>query len=165
MSNYTFPLPPGVLSQPSLQVFPGPVPPPVTDELIELAQQECFGDWITIESDAAADTYGPWVEGIAVTLRDNSWFIFASMFAVFISETWTAAIDIGVGAAGFEVPVVTEIPYQWSGGIFAGGSAVSTNYSGPIVGGIPAGSRVSLRHKDNVAGVVQRSTVMINLLA
>ncbi len=163
MSNYTFPLPPGVLSQPSLQVFPAPIPF-VPDELAELSQQECFSEYIEIESDAAADTYGPWVEGIASTIRANTWFAFGVLYFVFITETWTAAIDIGVGAAGVEVPVVSEIPFQWSGFIGAGGSALGTCYTGPIVGGIPAGSRVSLRHKDNTT-IVQKSLVMLNLLA
>jgi hypothetical protein len=163
MSNYTFPLPAGVLSQPSLEVFPSPVQV-VDDELVQLDQQECFGDWVQIESDVAVDTYGPWVEGIASTIRANSWFTWAALFNVFTDETWNGMIDIGVGAAGLEVPVVSEIPYQWSGGIFAGGSAVATIYTGPIEGGIPAGSRVSVRHKDNTPRV-QASHIMVNLLA
>ncbi len=163
MNSYTFPLPPGVLSQPNLVVFPSPVEV-VDDELVQLSQQECFGDWIVIESELAADTYGPWVEGIASTVRANSWFTWCLIFASFTDETWNGMIDIGVGAAGLEVPVVSEIPFQWSGFIGAGGAAVATCYTGPIVGGIPAGSRVSLRHKDNTPRV-QSSVLMVNLLA
>lgn len=163
MSNYTFPLPPGVLSQPSLQVFPAPVPV-VPFDIPELSQQECFSDWISLDSDILADTYGPWVEGIASTIRANSWFTFAAMFESFNTENWTCSIDIGVGPAGLEVTVVPEIPYHWGGAIAAGGSTLSTNYTGPIVGGIPAGSRVSLRQKDSSVAI-QESAVMINLLA
>jgi len=163
MSSHVFPLPPGVLSQPNLAVLPAPIPV-VPDELAELSQQECFADWIEIESDAAADTYGPWVEGIPSTIRTNSWFSFCALFFSFNTENWTAAIDIGVGAAGSEVTVVQEIMYEWSGAIAAGGNALGTCYTGPIVGGIPAGSRVSLRHKDNTTNL-QASRVMVNLLA
>jgi hypothetical protein len=160
MSSHVFPLPPGVLSQPHLTVFPGgPGAAPPAPGIIQLAQQECAdlvlpsGDqWRFPTSGVGAGVEGPWEVHILSTIRENKWFgiCFANDFITFDRFV---EFDIGVGAAGLEVPFMDDLGFSWlgqTGG--SGGTALGVMYTGAFVTPIPAASRVSVRVKDDKAG-------------
>lgn len=163
MSNYTLPLPAGVLSQPNLEVFPAPVVV-VGDEIIQLTLSECFPVWILVTSGAGAGIEGAWVPGLDPTVRANKWFGFSVLQSTNSQQSFFAELDIGVGLAGFEVPVVNDIAYGWQAPGLPGGACLGTPYTAPLVPGIPAGSRVSIRVKDTF-GLALNHLVMCNFWA
>lgn len=154
MSNYTFPLPAGVLSQPNLEVFPAPVVV-VGDQIIQLTLTECFPLWLAgptaVVSGAGAGVDGAWVEGIASTVRENKWFGITFLQGTNSLQSFYTELDLGVGLAGFEVPVVNDLSYGWQAPALPGGACLATPFTLPLVPPIPAGSRIAVRSKDGDA--------------
>ncbi len=158
MSSHVFPLPPGVLSQPNLTVFPGVVSAAPAPGIIQLAQQECSdiigNSWRTIISGVGVSVEGAWNVHILSTIRENTWFgiCFGNNFSTLDRFV---EFDIGVGAAGLEVPFLDDLGFSWLGATGpAGGAALGVMYTGAFVTPIPAGSQVSVRCKDDQAGSI-----------
>ena len=158
MSSHVFPLPPGVLSQPQLTVFPGVAPAVVVPSIIQLAQQECTTFWQTLSSGVGAGVEGAWKSFIPApipgTLRENKWF------SIIINSNFTsnvdrfAEFDIGVGLSGSEVPAIDDLGYSRNGSITGGGNSLGVTYTGAFDTPIPLGSQVSVRIKDNNAAAL-----------
>ena len=164
MSNTTFPLPTGVLSQPRLTVFPAGVSAAPAPGIIQLAQQECsdlIGDSFRfVFSGVGAGVEGAWNVHILSTIRENKWFgiCFGNNFS---TADRFAEFDIGVGLAGFEVPFLDDLGFSWLGATGpAGGAALGVLYTGAFVTPIPLGSRVSVRCKDDQAGSISYKSLL-----
>lgn len=161
MSNTTFPLPAGVLSQPRLTVFPaGVAAAPPAPSIIQLGQQECSIGWRLPFSGVASGAEGPWNVHILSTIRENKWFgiCFGTNFSTLDRF---AEFDIGVGAVGLEVPFLDDLGFSWLGTTGpAGGAALGVTYTGAFVTPIPAGSRVSVRVKDDQSVSVSYRSIL-----
>lgn len=159
MSSHVFPLPAGVLSQPHLTVFPGgAAPAPPAPSIIQLGQQECTdiigNSWRALASGVGAGTEGAWNVHIISTIRENKWFGICFTDVTFTLADKFSEFDIGVGAAGLEVPFMDDLGFSWLGvtGVGVGGGALGVMYTGAFVTPIPLGSRVTVRVKDDQAG-------------
>jgi hypothetical protein len=168
MSSHVFPLPAGVLSQPNLTVFPGGVSVAPAPSIIQLAQQECSdivgNSWRTPSSGAGVGTEGAWNVHILSTIRENTWFGICFSNNLDFGDALLdrfAEFDIGVGAAGLEVPFLDDLGFSWLGNV-SGGAALGVMYTGAFVTPIPLGSRVSVRCKDDqVPAISYRSLLFL----
>ncbi len=101
-------------------------------------------EWFKVTSAAGADTYGAWAEAIASTDYAGTWVMIA-----IVTNQQTIGLDnrfdVAIGAVSSEVAFITEMTYRFqrSG---AGGGLQQMDISFPFV--IPAGSRISIRNKD-----------------
>lgn len=165
MSSHVFPLPPGVLSQPQLTVFPGgAAPAPPAPSIIQLAQQECTPFWQLLFSGVGAGVEGAWKSFIPApipgTIRENKWFgiVFGNNFS---QVDRFVEFDIGVGASGSEVSFLDDLGFSWLGQTGpSGGAALGVLYTGAFVTPIPAGSQVSVRCKDDQAGSISYRSIL-----
>jgi len=160
MSSHVFPLPPGVLSQPQLTVFPGAAPAPVVPGIIALGQQECSIGWRLPISGVGVGVEGAWNVHILSTIRENKWFgiCFGTNFSTLDRF---AEFDIGVGPVGLEVPAMDDLGFSWLGATGpAGGAALGVTYTGAFDTPIPLGSRVSVRCKDDQAGAISYRSIL-----
>jgi hypothetical protein len=129
-----------------------------------LAQQECsdiVGNvWRSIISGAGVATEGAWNVHILSTIRENKWFgiCFGNNFNTLDRFV---EFDIGVGAAGLEVPFLDDLGFSWLGTTGpAGGAALGVMYTGAFVTPIPLGSRVSVRCKDDQVGAISYRSLL-----
>lgn len=91
------------------------------------------------------DAYGAWVELIAATTVARGWMV-VSLFSIFGLKT--AELDIGVGSAGNEAPIMNDLAFLKS---TTGNRGVtfSTYIYFPVE--IALGARIAARVKDNDA--------------
>jgi len=97
---------------------------------------------VVIVSAGVVDTYGAWAELIASTTLRRRWIV-VSMFQDIAFRP--AELDIGIGSAGNEVPIMKDLPFQKSDG--DDGVSSSVYFSLPI--DVPAGTRIAARVKDD----------------
>lgn len=95
----------------------------------------------TLTSGAAANTKGGWTQVVAATTGDAQWVVLQVLKPYGTSPN-SYGIDIGIGAAGSEVALVSNLT-------LAGGTQPLVAYQLPLT--IPAGSRIALRSQNNTA--------------
>lgn len=111
--------------------------------LVDSESSDLFVDFAV---DNAADTYGAWVELLAQVSVESTWVVLNFETTTSLIDP-TAEFDIGLGAVGFEVVLIPEIVFKVQ--IFTANDGTQGKpLSFPLL--IPAGSRISIRGKDNV---------------
>lgn len=92
----------------------------------------------TPTTSATANTFGAWTEAVASTSARTTWIQVSSTTGTAVSNNNSAMLlDIGVGAAGNETPIVTSI--------MVGYSSSSLRVDAVAVVDIPTGSRIAIR--------------------
>jgi hypothetical protein len=104
---------------------------------------------ITVASAAAAGTKGAWVQLIASTSFDCDYLM---VFVGWGSSTRVSLIDIGIGGAGSEVAIASDLPYEQSG------SVAPSVYCFIVPTPIKSGTRISARA--NISGSVTKQVGM-----
>ncbi len=93
------------------------------------------------------NAYGSWVELIAATTLQRGWMV-VSLFTP--TSSAEGELDIGIGAAGLEVPLMNDLAFKKSASGGANqGVTFSTYIYFPVT--IASGTRIAARVKDNNA--------------
>lgn len=99
-----------------------------------------------ITSSATANTKGSWAQVVASAPTDACFVLIDCQFSPQGSSTASMGLDIGIGASGSEVVLVSNLVLQSSYNYSPGKILVSLPLS------IPKGTRIAARAQDNVGG-------------
>jgi len=95
---------------------------------------------------AGVITFGAWVELIPSLNESIKWMVLTTYVLTTPTFPGFGFFDLGIGEAGSEVPFMSDLSWFKT---LAGGRSNSTGHYFPVV--LPAGSRVSIRAKDDQA--------------
>ena len=113
----------------------GPTPDP-------LRMRQSSGP-ISVTAGETAHTKGAWTELISSTTHTSSQLVFGAGLSQ-ASQNSAALVDIGVGPAGSEVPVIENLP--------CGMATQGNSWQIPLPVEVPAGSRIAMRFQCASAG-------------
>jgi hypothetical protein len=109
---------------------------------------------VTITGHASTHTEGAWVELIASTDADFTWVNFT--YGLHVSTQIAALVDIGIGAAASETPIVSDLAVSTKG------STNSEPYACSFPFAIPAGSRISARMRSSASAATQDVAIRLS---
>lgn len=104
---------------------------------------------VTVTASATPHTVGAWAELIASNAAETQWLSVAAMNTAASATDTSALLDIGIGAAGSEVAVVTSLPVGFAN------IAPGMHHLLPLR--VPRGARVAAR----MQGIISADTVSV----